>query len=345
MTDNFGEIDRTPNVTQIFLDGYNAVSSYNDQHLGRRGVTFAAMMEEYRMSQPGYVKPDNTPMDEAERARDRVIEDQQDSLAELGIKLDVQPPALAYDPLTGGVYEDKTNIPSMIAMKIGDAELFGVAIERLNPVADQEKLVGSGVNEILENELRGIKDIYRGLTGDDEASKAFQRHDAETQMEALIDLNPVLMAKGYGTDELRHELAACMIRHQDNTLEEYVRAEDMGLLSPNGGATGWILYMDEASLEASWLAAIDLLRNLRDKEGSSDFYPELFAKVKGDFNQTLAMLQSDDYRAALTVGVDPESRMQSLDGVAKRLSEIWANDFTLESLFHFEADKPGDETK
>jgi hypothetical protein len=349
MTDNHGEFGRNPDPTQVFLDACSAVAQYNSDHVGPTGITFTTMMDLYRRSKPDYEAPPSTPQEIAEIHQKRVVESYEDTLASLGIKLDVQPPTKPYDGITGYPIDvDKDLIPPVIVLKVGEAELFGQTIERLNPKDEEREHIQNSINGILNNTLKGVKDIYRGLAGEDEASTVLERYEAEMQMDALIDLNPVLVAYNYGDEKFRQELAACMIRHQDNTLEEYVRAEDMGLLSADG-ASAWVLYMDANSLENAWFATVDLLRDLRSKErskeGGTQFYSELFAKVKGDFNRLLAMLQDPGYSAALTVGTDPETRMQSLDEVAERLKEMWSNDFTLESLLHPETDKPDKDIK
>ena len=327
-------LNSPPDPTRSFLNAICAVDSHNNEHVGPLGVLPTTEGEILKSRDPSYVKPPTTPQEEAEFDAGRVFEEHEATLAQLGIKLDAQAPPYAFSVFGGVSPVDLNEIPKAIVMKVGEPQRFGWLIEQLDPADEDQELARTGVDKILAATIKDIKKIYRDMVGEDEPSTVLQRHAAEEQMDALVNLNPVLVANNYGNDGLRQELATCVIRYQDGTFTEYVRAEDLGLLDSNGPSS-WVMYMRAPDLTARWRQSFDLLEDLRDREGESSFYPELFSKLKSEFNSTLKLLADKD-AAHWAIGGDPMAKIEPLQEAMDELAKVWDEEFVLENLFHFD---------
>lgn len=288
---SIGGQEQDPQFTQRFIDALDSVQEYNRRHTGMGGAMrgFIDLMLAHVEEESAEPKePTVSPADEAAMEKELVQLLQADELDAMGVTLfDTAAPGVKKFEVDGG--EERPQKPSSLFMLITDKEKFEDTLWRLKPAPEQQEQASNGVASLLSSTARLIRTAYpRQKDGDGE--QQIPNEVLETvvrqQLDMFIDLSPALVRQGFSKSEAFQNLTEYSARHASGILPEYREAEESGLLADEDrfGPAAWVRDMSAEGLTERWTKAFDLLERLRDKDEPTQFFTELFNKLRADFD-------------------------------------------------------------
>lgn len=321
--------EQNPQFSQHFIDTVGAVNQYNAEHAGIAGSVkgIVGML----FGQAGIKEPAVSAVEEAHMAKEMVQFLNTDALDEMGVRLAEIHSSGVRQIGHEELGKAKDGEASTLFLVITDGDKFADTLVNLKPAPEQKDAVDKSVDSVLSRTVSIVQQAF-GNSPEQEHDENLRRF-GEDQLSMFQDtLTPALAQGGFTELPSYQKLSEYAARSAAGTLDDYRGAERLGLLETGFGPATWQRDATPEYLDRRWNEAFAYLKQLREKEQPTEYYTELFNRLRGDFDKAQAWLNSD-------TGY-PDDYMSKLKPKMAELSKIWDEQFALENGMYSSESEP-----